>query len=44
MAQKFYNLDTDTSLGGASASDYLVPSQKAIMQVVAVALIYHYFL
>ena len=30
MAQKFYNLDTDTSLGGASASDYLVPSQKAI--------------
>lgn len=30
MASKFLNLSTDTTLGGASPSDEIVPSQKAI--------------
>ena len=30
MASKFLNLSTDTTLGGNSPSDYLVPSEKAI--------------
>lgn len=30
MATKFFNLDTDTNLGNANASDNIVASQKAI--------------
>ena len=29
-----YDLDVDTSLGGSSASDYVIPSQKAIKSYV----------
>lgn len=34
MASKFLNLSTDNTLGGASASDVIVPSQKAIKDYV----------
>lgn len=34
MASKFMNLDTDNTLGGASASDEKVPSQKAVKKYV----------
>lgn len=34
MASKFMNLDTDNTLGGASASDEKVPSQKAVKDYV----------
>lgn len=34
MATKFYNLDTDNTLGGNSPSDYHVPSQKAVKEYV----------
>lgn len=30
MITSNYDLDVDTSLGGADASDYVIPSQKAI--------------
>lgn len=34
MASKFMNLDTDNTLGGASASDEKVASQKAVKDYV----------
>lgn len=34
MASKFLNLDTDNTLGGASASDEKVASQKAVKDYV----------
>jgi len=30
MAKKFLNADTDDTLGGSSASDTVIPSQKAV--------------
>ena len=30
MSSKYYNLSTDTTLGGNSPSDYVAPSEKAI--------------
>lgn len=30
MSSKYYNLDTDTLLGGNSASDFIISSQKAL--------------
>ena len=34
MPSNFYNLDTDNTLGGNSASDKKVPSQKAVKDYV----------
>lgn len=34
MASKFYNLDTDNTLGGSSASDNIIASQKAVKSYV----------